>query len=104
VCLQVPEGAKELPESHPRYQVVRQIINTLAEKVSTLEDVPEHLKDIEWHVTVVESKIVNALAAPGGHVLVFTGVPHICLVLHKYLRSVSFARYGGSHQIINYSS
>lgn len=74
--LQIPENTKVLPEEHPRSQAVRQIINTLAEKVNTLDDVPPHLKNIKWNVTVVESKVVNALAAPGGHVLVFTGTYH----------------------------
>lgn len=72
--LQIPEGAKVLPAEHPRSQAVQRVINTLAERVSSLEGVPEHLKNIEWNVIVVESKVVNAMAAPGGHVVVFTGM------------------------------
>ena len=73
--LQIPEGAKVIPAEHPRSRAVQQVVKTLAARVSDLEGVPEHLKNIEWNVTVVDSKIVNALAAPGGHVLVFTGAP-----------------------------
>jgi predicted Zn-dependent protease len=71
--MQIPKDARVLPPSDPRTRSVQFIIESLAKNIETLEGLPPHLKDIEWNVTVVEHRMVNAMAAPGGQVLVFTG-------------------------------
>lgn len=72
--VQIPEDARVLPHDHPRTQAVRFIVDSLKEQIGSLEGLPAHLKDINWNVTVVQHNMVNAMAAPGGQVLVFTGV------------------------------
>ena len=71
--MQIPKDGRVLPHDHARTRSARFIVESLAQHIGSLEGLPAHLKDIEWTVTVVDHPMVNAMAAPGGHVLVFTG-------------------------------
>lgn len=70
------------PDDHPRTRLVKDVVSSLSEQVHKLDHLPSHLRSIEWKVTVVESKTINAMAAPGGRIIVFAGVamlvPAIC--------------------------
>lgn len=77
-AVQIPDNARALPDDHPRTQSVRFIVDSLAQNIGSLEGLPAHLKTMEWTVTVVDHNMVNAMAAPGGQVLVFTGAVQNC--------------------------
>lgn len=73
--MQVGNEATTYPDDHPRARVVKEVVASLSDQVHKLEHLPAHLRNVDWRVTVVESKSVNAMAAPGGRIIVFTGTP-----------------------------
>eukprot|EP00892_Ulva_mutabilis_P001820 jgi/Ulvmu1/11639/UM008_0043.1 len=70
----VGQGAITYPDDHPRTRMVKEVVSALSEQVHKLDFLPSHLKNIDWRVTVVESNTVNAMAAPGGRIIVYTGI------------------------------
>lgn len=103
VVLQIPEGARVLPADHPRTKSVQFIVDSLAKNVASLEGLPAHMRDVNWTVTVVEHKMVNAMAAPGGQVIVFTGASST-LVLRNVLNNRPLFLYFGWAPVENGSS
>lgn len=81
VALQVSADAIVYPDDHPRTRLVKEVVSALSDQVHKLEHLPSHLRNIDWRVTVVESKTVNAMAAPGGRIIVFAGVCTLILDL-----------------------
>jgi predicted Zn-dependent protease len=91
MCLQIQGtgDGRVLPSNHPRTREVQYIVDTLAQQVEGLGNIPPHLRNIQWKVTVLDSRSVNAVAAPGGHMLVFTGAATCSSSharLHRYAR------------------
>ena len=60
-------------QDHPLQGRINGIVQRVAAKVPELSRLPEHRKTLQWRVYIVDSNMVNAMAAPGGHMIVFTG-------------------------------
>lgn len=68
------EGKEPLPSSHPTYQYVQFITNTLFSK-----NWSEEFKGIDWKLYVIDSPdTVNAVCLPSGEMFVFTGLLRAC--------------------------
>ncbi|XP_060629578.2 metalloendopeptidase OMA1, mitochondrial isoform X1 [Anolis sagrei] len=61
---------KILPETDPRYEVVKKVVAHLSE---SNHDVPQ-FSEIRWTVHVVDEPDVNAFVLPNGQIFVFTGM------------------------------
>ncbi|XP_063154092.1 metalloendopeptidase OMA1, mitochondrial [Candoia aspera] len=61
---------KMLPETDPRFQVVKKTVTHLTE---SNKDVPE-FSEFTWTIHVVEEPNINAFVLPNGQVFVFTGL------------------------------
>ncbi|KAH0618565.1 hypothetical protein JD844_017902 [Phrynosoma platyrhinos] len=61
---------KMLPETDPRYQVVKKAVIHLSE---SNKDVPQ-VSEFKWTIHVVEDPGINAFVLPNGQIFVFTGM------------------------------
>jgi predicted Zn-dependent protease len=59
--------------NHPLQRRVDSIVQRIAEQVPQLSRLPKHRENLSWTVYIVDSPMANAAAAPGGHMVVFTG-------------------------------
>jgi hypothetical protein len=57
----------------PHQRRIERIVALLAAEVAQLPRLPEHRRNIQWKVYIGDKPMVNAIAAPGGHIVVFTG-------------------------------
>uniref|UniRef100_A0A8B9FD45 Metalloendopeptidase OMA1, mitochondrial n=1 Tax=Amazona collaria TaxID=241587 RepID=A0A8B9FD45_9PSIT len=71
--------SKMLPETDPRYQVVKRVVGHLSE---SNKDIPQ-LSALEWVIHVVEEPGVNAFVLPNGQVFVFTGLLNAVSDIHQ---------------------
>lgn len=68
-----------LPDSHPAARMVRKIGHRLERAVaSSSERGLDHIRSHPFEYIVVDSKVANAFAAPGGKICVFTGLIKLC--------------------------
>ncbi len=66
-----------LPPSHKLSRLVRKVGKRIAKETETLSawgGQVEHMKNIKWEFSVVNSDEVNAFVLPGGKVVVFSGL------------------------------
>ncbi|XP_008107584.1 metalloendopeptidase OMA1, mitochondrial isoform X2 [Anolis carolinensis] len=61
---------KILPETDPRYEVVKKVVSHLSE---SNHDVPQ-FSEFRWTIHVVDEPDVNAFVLPNGQIFVFTGM------------------------------
>ncbi|XP_061209336.1 metalloendopeptidase OMA1, mitochondrial isoform X1 [Neopsephotus bourkii] len=71
--------SKMLPETDPRYQVVKRVVGHLSE---SNKDIPQ-VSALEWVIHVVEEPGVNAFVLPNGQVFVFTGLLNAVSDIHQ---------------------
>ena len=67
------QGVGRAQRDAARQRKVEAVVARLVAQVPAIERLPAHRKAIEWRVHVVRDAQPNAMAAPGGHVVVFTG-------------------------------
>lgn len=67
---------KVYPDNHPKTQLIRRIGLRLASTAAAGSGggFYQHMKDCEWEFKVVHSPQINAMVAPGGKVIVFSGL------------------------------
>ncbi|XP_061744475.1 metalloendopeptidase OMA1, mitochondrial isoform X3 [Nerophis ophidion] len=68
-----------LPESDARHQVVKQVVQHLAQRNSDLAE----MSDVTWSVHVVQSPNINAFVLPNGKVFMFTGMLEAVADVHQ---------------------
>ena len=76
--VQVKSTEKVLPASHKDSQLVerigRRIVDVLPTEDGSVRGYTGHLRRYKWEFATVKSDQVNAFVAPGGKVVVYTGV------------------------------